>query len=163
MSTQTKTVLNSRSGEVAAWERMVLADVDQVLQMERQVHAHPWSAGNFRDSLASGYEAWVLRQLGGEMLGHLMMLLAVDEAHVLNVAVAAAHQEKGWGVSLLGQAAAIAREKNMASLLLEVRPSNERALGLYRHYGFVQIGIRKNYYPADATEREDAIVMRLVL
>lgn len=163
MSMQRNTVLTSRYGEVAVWKRMILSDVDQVWQMERQVHAHPWSEGNFQDSLASGYEAWVLRQSETAVLAYLIMLLAVDEAHVLNVAVTAPQQGKGWGTSLLDQAAAIAREKSMASLLLEVRPSNERALGLYRHYGFVQIGMRKNYYPAGETGREDAIVMRLVL
>lgn len=163
MNTQSRAVSNTTSGTTTVLERMRPADVEQVLKAEQQIHAHPWSEGNFKDSLASGYEAWVLRQLKGEMLGYLVMQHAVDEAHVLNVAVVATQQGKGWGASLLNQATEIAKENGMASLLLEVRPSNARALALYRHYGFVQIGIRKNYYPTGATEREDAIVMRLVL
>ena len=51
----------------------------------------------------------------------------------------------------------------MTSILLEVRPSNERALDVYRRHGYVQIGRRKGYYPAGAAGREDAIVMRLDL
>lgn len=163
MSTPSRAVWNAASAEAAILAPMSLADVAQVWEMEQQVHAHPWSEGNFRDSLKSGYEAWVLRRPGEELLGYLLMLLAVDEAHVLNVAVAAAQQGRGWGRCLLDQATALAREKRMISLLLEVRPSNARALNLYRQYGFVQIGTRKNYYPAGATEREDAIVMRLIL
>jgi ribosomal-protein-alanine N-acetyltransferase len=51
----------------------------------------------------------------------------------------------------------------MASILLEVRPSNERALQVYERYGYTQIGRRKGYYPAHEGRREDAIVMRYVL
>lgn len=163
MSMPTRTVSYPGADEAAVLQPMGAADVAQVLQMEQQVHAHPWSEGNFRDSLASGYDAWVLRRSDGELLGYLLMLLAVDEAHILNVAVAASQQGMGWGRSLLEQAGALAREKGMTSLLLEVRPSNARALSLYQHHGFVQIGIRKKYYPAGASEREDAIVMRLIL
>jgi ribosomal-protein-alanine N-acetyltransferase len=48
-------------------------------------------------------------------------------------------------------------------VLLEVRPSNQHALAVYRHAGFQMIGIRKKYYPAAGSSREDAIVMRLTL
>jgi ribosomal-protein-alanine N-acetyltransferase len=48
----------------------------------------------------------------------------------------------------------------MESVLLEVRPSNTRALEIYERYGFKQIGRRKGYYPAADGQREDAIVMR---
>ena len=51
----------------------------------------------------------------------------------------------------------------MESILLEVRPSNQRAITLYEHLGFLPIGRRKNYYPAANNTREDAIVMRLML
>ena len=64
---------------------------------------------------------------------------------------------------LLNKVMELAREAGMKSVLLEVRPSNQRALNVYRHVGFEQIGIRKSYYPAGAAAREDAIVMRLLL
>jgi ribosomal-protein-alanine N-acetyltransferase len=64
---------------------------------------------------------------------------------------------------MLDKAVALARDKNMRSVLLEVRPSNHRALAVYKQYGFSQIGLRRNYYPAAQNKREDAIVMRLPL
>ena len=69
----------------------------------------------------------------------------------------------GLGRFLLERIAARARSQGMASILLEVRPSNERALNVYRRYGYVEIGRRKGYYPAHEGKREDAIVMRYVL
>lgn len=142
---------------------MQRADVDDVFALEQSVYPHPWTLGNFKDSLASGYNAWVLRDDDHKLVGYFLLMPAVDEAHLLNVAVAAGRQGEGIGRYLLDKVCAVARGLGMESLLLEVRPSNTRALKVYEHYGFVQIGRRKGYYPAHNNEREDAIVMRLML
>jgi ribosomal-protein-alanine N-acetyltransferase len=141
---------------------MVAADLDDVLAVEQIIYPHPWTRGNFVDSLASGYNAWVLRDQG-ELAGYFLLMAAVDEAHLLNVSVAAARQGDGLGRYLLDKVAACARGLGAESILLEVRPSNLRALKVYQRYGFVEIGRRKAYYPAHNGQREDAIVMRYVL
>ncbi len=143
------------------YEPMADGDLDEVVDLEQCVYPHPWSRANFADSLASGYEAWVLRDERGELLGYFLLMLIVDEAHLLNVAVSAEMHGRGLGRFLLNQAVACARGLAMESVLLEVRPSNTRALEIYRRYGFSEIGRRKGYYPADNQQREDAIVMRL--
>ncbi len=143
------------------YEPMAERDLDEVLALEESVYPHPWSRGNFVDSLASGYQAWVLRDQDGYLLGYFLLMAIVDEAHLLNVAVSAEIQGQGLGRFLLNQAAACSRGLGMASVLLEVRPSNTRALEIYQRYGFSQIGRRKAYYPAANQQREDAIVMRL--
>ncbi len=142
---------------------MQRADVDDVFALEQSVYPHPWTLGNFHDSLASGYNAWVLRDDNHALVGYFLLMPAVDEAHLLNVAVAANRQGEGIGRYLLDKVAAVARGLMMESLLLEVRPSNARALKVYEEYGFVHIGRRKGYYPAHNNEREDAIVMRFSL
>ena len=142
------------------YEPMRLADLAHVLALEENVYPHPWSMGNFVDSLNSNYEAWVLRDQNGDLLGYFLLMGIVDEAHLLNVAVAASMQGQGLGRVLLNQAVACARGLGMESVLLEVRPSNQRALRIYERYGFKQIGRRKGYYPAANQQREDAIVMR---
>jgi ribosomal-protein-alanine N-acetyltransferase len=142
---------------------MEASDVDEVLALEEQVYPYPWSRANFTDSLASGYDAWVLRNQNGSLAGYFLMMHAVDESHLLNVAVNAAQHGKGFGRYLMEKICACARGRSMESVLLEVRPSNERALKVYDKYGFVRIGLRKGYYPAGAGQREDAIVMRYVL
>lgn len=152
-----------RDHDVLAYAPMGAGDVDEVHALEQSVFPHPWSRVNFTDSLASGYDAWVLRGEGGALAGYFLLMHAVDETHLLDVAVAAQRQGTGLGRYLLDKIAARARGVGMVSVLLEVRPSNERALDVYRRYGYVEIGRRKAYYPAHAGQREDAIVMRYVL
>ena len=142
---------------------MVVGDVDEVHALECSVFPHPWSRANFMDSLASGYDAWVLREPAGALAGYFLLMYALDEAHLLDVAVAAPLHGRGVGRYLLDRIAARSRAERMASILLEVRPSNTRALEVYRRYGYEEIGRRKGYYPAHEGRREDAIVMRYVL
>jgi ribosomal-protein-alanine N-acetyltransferase len=143
---------------------MVADDIDEVHALEQSVFPHPWSRGNFVDSLASGYDAWVLREPHeGPLAGYFLVMYAVDEAHLLDVAVSGERQGRGLGRYLLDRIAARARAKGMSSILLEVRPSNGRALQVYERYGYTQIGRRKGYYPAHEGQREDAIVMRFAL
>ncbi len=153
--------------DMLAFERldyapMTPADLDDVMAVEQSVYPHPWSRGNFGDSLDAGYHAWVLRD-HGELAGYFLLMAAVDEAHLLNVSVAAGRQGQGLGRYLLDKVAACARGLGAESVLLEVRPSNLRALKVYLRYGFVEIGRRKAYYPAHNGQREDAIVMRFIL
>lgn len=145
------------------YEPMQDADLADVLALEQRVYPHPWSMANFVDSLNSQYQAWVLRERDSTLLGYFLLMAIVDEAHLLNVAVAAERQGQGLGHLLLNQAVACARGLGMESVLLEVRPSNTRALHIYERYGFQQIGRRKGYYPAADQQREDAIVMRFDL
>ena len=142
---------------------MVVGDVDEVFALESSVYPHPWSRGNFIDSLASGYTSWTLRDDAGTLVGYFLLMAVVDEAHLLNVAVAAPRQREGMGLFLIDKVVACARGLSMESILLEVRPSNLRALKVYEKYGFTEIGRRKNYYPAHNGQREDAIVMRFSL
>ena len=142
---------------------MRVQDVDAVLALEQSVFAQPWTRNNFCDSLASGYDAWVLHDDAGALAGYFLLMEVVDEAHLLDVAVAPGRQGTGLGRYLLGKVAARARGMGVLSVLLEVRPSNARALDVYRRYGYVEIGRRRAYYPAVQGQREDAIVMRFVL
>lgn len=136
---------------------MNLHDLDEVLAIEYRVYPFPWSRGNFADSMTSGYSCWVCR-VGGELVGYLVLMLAVDDAHLLNISVSEKRQGMGFGARLLRQAMISGRLGGATTLLLEVRPSNEKALELYRHFGFQQIGVRRGYYPAEKG-REDALVL----
>jgi ribosomal-protein-alanine N-acetyltransferase len=140
---------------------MNLAEMDEVMRIEQSVHAHPWTRGNFTDALKSNYVCKVYED-GEEMLGYAVLMPAVDEMQLLNISIAADHQRKGLGRRLLCEAMAIARGMNMRRMLLEVRPSNVAALGLYSDAGFSEIGLRRGYYLAD-NGREDAIVMECLL
>jgi len=138
-------------------------DIDEVHALECSVFPHPWTRGNFADCIASGYDAWVARDTGGKLAGYFLLMHALDETHLLDVAVAGERHGTGLGRYLLDTLGARARAMGATSVLLEVRPSNERALHVYTRYGFREIGRRKGYYPAHEGKREDAIVMRLEL
>lgn len=131
-------------------------DLDAVAAIEAQLQDFPWSRGNFADSLHAGYSAWVAAQAGA-IVGFSVIMLVLDEAHLLNIGVAAAVQGQGIGARLLRRAMDNARQCGATRLFLEVRPGNARAVDLYRHFGFREIGRRKDYYPA-RQGREDALV-----
>lgn len=135
---------------------MADSDLDAVAALEASLQAFPWTRGNFADSLHAGYSAWVAR-LGGELIGFSVVMRVLDEAHLLNIGVAEKYQGQGYGARLLRNAMSAARMAGTHRMFLEVRPSNARAVELYRHFGFQQLGVRREYYPA-AVGREDALV-----
>lgn len=131
-------------------------DLDAVAALEASLQVFPWSRGNFTDSMAVGHSVWVLR-IGGDLVGFSVVMSVLDEAHLLNIGVCKRYQGQGYGARLLRHAMENARLNHASKLFLEVRPSNERAVELYRHFGFRQIGLRKGYYPA-TIGREDALI-----
>jgi ribosomal-protein-alanine N-acetyltransferase len=131
------------------------------MAVENAIYTHPWTRGNFADSLRAGYECRVLR-LGPELLGYFVLMVAAAEGHLLNLSIAAAHQRAGHGAWLLVHAAELARKLGARSLFLEVRPSNRGAQALYTRFGFRKVAVRRGYYPAH-TGREDALVLALPL
>jgi ribosomal-protein-alanine N-acetyltransferase len=149
-----------KSWQPVAFSAMKVTDLDEVFAVEKDAYPFPWTRGNFLDSLDSGYESRVLRDAEGVLLGYFLLMYAVDEVHLLNITVRPDAQRQGLGRKLLDQVILLAQDAGMKAVLLEVRPSNQRALSVYRHLGFLQVGIRKNYYPASGVSREDAIVMR---
>jgi ribosomal-protein-alanine N-acetyltransferase len=141
---------------------MTSADVDAVVRIEQEAHLHPWTHGSFNDAIAAGNLCKVAEE-NGELLGYVVLMPAVDEMQLLDIVVAAQHQCQGLGRGLLTGALKLSRGMGMRRMLLEVRPSNLAALALYRSVGFVEIGLRRGYYPAENNGREDAIVMELKL
>ncbi len=92
-----------------------------------QIYPFPWTRGNFADSLHAGYSCWVLRDAGGQLLAYAIVMLALDEAHLLNLSVARDAQRAGLGWRTLQWMAEVSREHGARTMLLEVRPSNPAA------------------------------------
>lgn len=140
---------------------MRMEEIDRVLAIESRAYPFPWSRANFVDSLVSGYSAWTCR-VDGELVGYAVMMLVLDEAHLLNVTVAPEWQRAGYGMLIMHHLFSLARGHGAKRMLLEVRPSNAAGLALYGRLGFETIGRRRGYYPA-AAGREDAVLMALTL
>ena len=140
---------------------MTADDLDAIMEIEPHIYSHPWSRGNFSDSLISGYPSWVLLH-DAKIIGYALMMMVLDEAHLLNLSIAKAYQKQGLGRLLLEHMINIAKKHHAANMFLEVRPSNISAIALYENIGFNEMAIRRGYYPAH-NGREDAVLMGLAL
>ena len=149
--------------EEFSFAAMTAGDLAEVMAIERVAYAHPWTEGNFADSLRAGYCMQLLRAADGALIGYFVAMRGVDEVHLLNITVAPQRQRCGWGRLMLDALAHWARGQGAQWLWLEVRVSNTQARRVYEAHGFRRVGERRGYYPAGAGRREDAIVMSLQL
>jgi len=137
------------------------ADLDAVMEIEIRAYDFPWTEGIFRDCLRVGYCCWCYED--DELLqGYGVMSAAAGESHILNLTVRPELQRQGVGSKLMKHFQQLARRHGADTLMLEVRPSNHGAISLYEKLGFNEIGVRRNYYPAE-DGREDALLLALSL
>ena len=147
------------------------SDMRAVMSLEAMSHSHPWTQGNFLDSLTAGHWAYCIRpELTAKvdlvadlpaLWGYCILYPAVDELHLLNITIDPALRCNGIGSRVMQAIEGIAIEQKMSRIILEVRPSNIPAVKLYEAMGYAIIGMRRAYYPADdlTGQREDAGVM----
>jgi ribosomal-protein-alanine N-acetyltransferase len=151
---------------------MQQADLDDVLKIESVSHVHPWTRGNFSDSLAAGHLAYCIRPQAHQVVkdfyldtavlwAYCILFPAVDELHLLNITVSLHLRNLGLGQRMMAAIEGVAFQQKMPRIILEVRPTNEAALAIYQKLGYEKIGIRKNYYPAspETGGREDALIL----
>ena len=127
-------------------------------QVEKNSFATPWSYDSFAENVRHGLSVYFLAEYAGQVVGFGGMLIVMDEAHIMNVAVLPNFRKKGIGKALLQNMIAEARRRNASAMFLEVRVSNQTARNLYCSCGFEQIALRKEYYTDNL---EDAVIMRL--
>ena len=135
---------------------MVHDDLAMVSDIERRSYEFPWSHGVFRDCLLAGYQNIVLLR-NDVVAGYGVLSIAAGEAHILNICIDPGHRSRGYGERLLDELLFRARASRVRQVFLEVRPSNERAIALYRKKGFYLVANRPAYYQAQGG-REDAAV-----
>ena len=136
---------------------MVMTDVDGVMAVEHDSFLTPWSRSAFEEELAQNRLArYIVAEENGAIVGYAGTWLVINEAHVTNVAVSGQRRREGIGRLLMQNLMELARENGMESMTLEVRVSNAAARHLYEQMGFVEAGIRKNYY---SETKEDALIL----
>ena len=120
----------------------------------------PWSEGAFAEEFGSpDASLWVARDGAGEVRGYLVAQRALDEVHVLSLAVEPATRRRGAASALLAAALAAERARGARIAHLEVRASNPAALAFYAHAGFRSVGRRRRYYP----DGDDALLLAAAL
>jgi ribosomal-protein-alanine N-acetyltransferase len=143
--------------ETPALRPMREHDLMRVIEVERRAYEFPWTLGIFGDCLRAGYCCWSL-VLGERLVGYGIMVVTLDEAHILNLCVDPDYHRRGYAQKLLEQLLQVAVRHRASMVFLEVRPSNLGARQLYARNGFAQIAVRRGYYPAHEG-REDALVL----
>lgn len=140
---------------------MTEQDLDRVMEIEVVAHSHPWTRGIFLDCLRVGYLGRVL-VVDDRIEAYGILSSGAQEAHILNLSTAPEMRRRGYARTLLRALIADARTLETDTLLLEVRSSNRGAIALYEQEGFNEIGVRRNYYPAN-DGREDALLLALAV
>ena len=135
-------------------------DIPAAAALEAECFSRPWSEKTLAGEFALENTRFFGAFYQGRLVGYAGLRFAADEGEIFNIAVERGFRGRGVGRALAEKLAAAALELGLSCLLLEVRPSNKAALGLYIKAGFAQYALRKNYYSAPT---EDAVLMRLEL
>ena len=136
---------------------MTTDDLDGVMLVELDSFLAPWSRSAFEEELSQNRLARYLVAVDNEaIIGYAGTWLVINEAHVTNVAVSGQRRREGLGRLLMEKLMDLSRDSGMDSMTLEVRVSNEAARQLYQQLGFVEAGLRKNYY---SETKEDALIL----
>ena len=135
---------------------MTMDDVIQVAEIEQECFTTPWSLNSFEQAVHMNHTIFLVAEVVGEIVGYCGILYVLDEGNITNIAVRDSYRGKGIGRKLMEEAMKIANNNNVFHFLLEVRRSNKLAIALYESLGFVEEGIRKNFYQHPT---EDAFIM----
>ena len=136
---------------------MTLDHVPQVAQLEKECFHDPWSEKSIASELRNPLSLWLVAVDGQRVAGYVGSQSVMGEADMMNIAVSAAYRRMGIAQELVQRLVAALNEKEVYSLALEVRASNEPAKALYSKLGFQQVGCRPNYY---RNPKEDALILR---
>lgn len=140
---------------------MQASDIDRVYEIELASHRAPWGREILSDCQKVGYDCRVFETFieGKKILaGYIICRYTLNAGHILNLCIDQSFQGKGYGKKLLERFLKTLPGRQIDSLVLEVRPTNKIALKMYDKFGFIQAGIRKEYYK-DQNGIEDAIML----
>ncbi len=137
-------------------------DFDILFEIEQNAHLVPWSKGTLLNNQGERYLNLKLTEQN-QIVGFAICHKTLDEATLFNIAIDPKFQGKGYGKQLLCELISQLKQQDIVTLWLEVRESNQNAIRLYQSLDFVEVDIRKNYYPTNDGGKENAVVMALYL
>lgn len=140
--------------------KMTIQDIDQIMEIEKEAFTLPWSRESYLGELKNNFATYLICDSEGEVAGYAGIWVVFEDAHITNIAVAQRFRGMGMGNALMQEVERVAREKKALRILLEVRPTNKRAINMYTNLGYVSTGLRKGYY---SDNNEDAIIMTKLL
>lgn len=136
---------------------MELDDLDDIMDIEKDAFSTPWSRNAFQKEITENMLAkYIVAEVDGKPVGYAGIWLIIDEGHITNIAVSKSLRGQGIGKYLMMGLIDFCSKNSIMNMTLEVRESNIAAQKLYKKFGFLECGIRPNYY---ADDHEDAVIM----
>ena len=136
--------------------RMNEGHVAQVAALEKLCFSDPWSENSVASELDNPLSLWLIAEEEGTVLGYVGSQTVLDETDMMNIAVHPDCRRRGIAAALITELVSCLKEGGSRILRLEVRQSNAPAIALYESLGFLQLGLRKNYY---RNPKEDALIL----
>lgn len=137
-------------------QRLTEQHLDGVLKIENECFSHPWTRESLLQELNNPTSVFFVATEDDEVIGYIGMSTVIDEAYIFNVAVTEGRRKTGIGSALIGEIVTYCKKNGFCFVTLEVRESNQSAISLYSHFGFIKVGERKNYY---RDPEENAVLM----
>ena len=137
-------------------QRLTEQHLDGVLKIENDCFSHPWTRESLENELNNPTSVFYAATDDDEVIGYIGMSTVIDEAYIFNVAVTESRRKKGIGSALIREIVTYCKKNGFYFVTLEVRESNQKAISLYSHFGFIKVGERKNYY---RDPEENAVLM----
>lgn len=135
--------------------KMDKTHLQEVLEINNLSFNPPWSLSSLEDELNNKFSKYIVVKKGDKVIGYAAIWIIIDEAHIINIAIHPDYRGIGASNLLMDAIIDICKEREIPSITLEVRANNTIAKNLYKKYGFIEEGIRKNYYE----DNTDAIIM----
>ena len=132
--------------------------LDGALKIENECFSHPWTRENLENELNNPTSVFYAALENDGVIGYIGMSTVIDEGYIFNVAVTESQRKKGIGSALISEIVTYCKKNGFMFVTLEVRQSNQKAISLYSHFGFIKVGERKSYY---RDPEENAILMTL--
>ena len=138
------------------YREMTAEDVPFISRLEEETFSMPWSAASFLQMIEKEDARYYVAEEDGKLLGGCGLLLIAGEGNITNVVVAPEARRRGVATEMLTHLLAAGDREGLTAYTLEVRVSNQAAIGLYEKLGFASEGIRPNFYEKPT---EDAMIM----
>ena len=122
-------------------------DLDQVLEIESDSFANPWSKKNFLSEIANNDLSEIYVDIvDGKVVAYGDLWYMFENCDLTKIAVRRSERKKGYGRKMMKHLIAAARRRGCEFMHLEVNVNNKEALGLYESDGFEVVRTRKRYY-----------------
>ena len=136
--------------------RMKESDIPEVARLEKEIFPDPWSEGAISETFEQEQTLLLVAYADRKLIGYLILYFVLEEGEIARIAVIPECRRQGVGARMLLELEDLCEDNGITKLLLDVRESNETAISFYTSYGFVQDGVRRNFY---SDPQEDGILM----